>query len=41
MDYIKCPFKEMSFFEEKDTEFALAELANDAGICGAAKLVLK
>ena len=41
LDYIKDPFKEMAFFADKDTEFALAELANDAGICGAAKLVLK
>ena len=41
LDYIKGPFKEMAFFADKDTEFALAELANDAGICGAAKLVLK
>ena len=41
LDYIKGPFKEMAFFADKDTEFALAELANDAGICGAANLVLK
>ena len=32
LDYIKGPFKEMAFFADKDTEFALAELANDAGI---------
>ena len=41
LDYIKGPFKEMAFFADKDTEFALAELANGAGICGAAKLVLE
>lgn len=41
LDYIKGPFMEMAFFADKDTEFALAELGNDAGICGAAKLVLE
>ena len=41
LDYIKGPFMEQAFFADKDTEFALAELGNDAGICGAAKLVLK
>ena len=40
LDYIKKPFVERSFISNKDTEFALAELGNDAGICGAAKLVL-
>lgn len=40
LDYIKGPFKEKAFFANKETEFALAELGNDAGICGAAKLIL-
>lgn len=40
LDYIRKPFMERAFFADKDTEFALAELGNDAGICGAAKLVL-
>lgn len=39
-DYIVGPFKERAFFTNKDTKFALASLGNDAGICGAAKLVL-
>lgn len=40
-DYIVGPFKEKAFFANQKTEFALAQLGNDAGICGAAKLVLK
>ena len=39
-DYIKAPYIEKSFFANKDVKFALAELGNDAGIYGAAKLVL-
>ena len=30
----------MVFFANEETKFALAELGNDAGICGAAKLIL-
>lgn len=41
LDYIEGPFREKAFFANKDTKFALAQLGNDAGICGAAKLVLK
>ena len=33
-------FKERAFFANKGTEFVLATLGNDAGICGAAKLIL-
>lgn len=40
-DYIVEPFKEKAFFANQNTEFALAQLGNDAGICGAAKLVLR
>ena len=40
LPYIEKPFREKVFFANEATEFALAELANDAGICGAAKLVL-
>ena len=40
-DYIVEPFKEKAFFANMNTEFALAQLGNDAGICGAAKLVLR
>ena len=37
---LKKNFKEKAFFANKDTEFVLATLGNDAGICGAAKLIL-
>lgn len=40
-EYIEKSFKERAFFANRDTKFALAELGNDAGICGAAKLILK
>ena len=39
-DYIKPPFETTVFHGCKDTEFALATLGNDAGIYGAAKMVL-
>lgn len=38
--YIKEPYMENAFFANKDVKFALAQLGNDAGIYGAAKLVL-
>lgn len=38
--YIQKPFLEKAFFANKDVEFKLATLGNDAGICGAAKLIL-
>ena len=40
LKYIEKPFMESAFFINKETKFVLAELGNDAGICGAAKLVL-
>lgn len=40
LPYIEKPYKEKVFFANEDVRFALAELGNDAGICGAAKLVL-
>lgn len=40
LDFIKKPFKEHAYYVNVNTEFALAELGNDAGICGAAKLIL-
>lgn len=40
LEYIEKPFYERAFFANRETKFALAELANDAGICGAAKLLL-
>ena len=38
--YNQKPYRERAFFANKDVEFKLATLANDAGICGAAKLLL-
>lgn len=40
-EFIEKYFQEKAFFANKDTRFALAELGNDAGIYGAAKLILK
>lgn len=40
IEYVEKNFKERTFFANKDTEFVLATLGNDAGICGAAKLIL-
>ena len=38
--YIEKAYMEKAFFANKDIQFRLATLGNDAGICGAAKLVL-
>lgn len=38
--YIKKYFEKRVFFANKDVKFALAQLGNDAGICGSAKLIL-
>lgn len=40
LEYVKKYFYEKAFFANQDTKFALAQLGNDAGICGAAKLIL-
>lgn len=40
LDYVEKYFKEKAFFANQETEFVLAVLGNDAGICGAAKLIL-
>lgn len=40
LDYIEKYFKKYAFSSCKDCIFTLAELGNDAGICGAARLVL-
>ena len=40
IQYVEKNFKERAFFANKDTELVLATLGNDAGICGAAKLIL-
>ncbi len=41
LDFVKKPYLEKAFFGNKDTKFALAQLGNDAGIYGAAKLALE
>ena len=41
LDYVEKNFQEKAFFANKNTEFVLATLGNDAGICGAAKMILK
>lgn len=40
LDYIIEPFRKYAFSACRDTEFALATLGNDAGIFGAAKMVI-
>lgn len=40
LPYIQNPYKERAFFANKDVRFVLATLGNDAGICGAAKMIL-
>lgn len=41
LPYIEKPFREKAFFADKETRFVLAALGNDAGICGAARLILE
>ena len=40
LDYIVKNYRANAFFANQDVQFKLAELGNDAGICGAAKLIL-
>lgn len=40
LEYVEKNFHEKAFFANQDTRFVLAQLGNDAGICGAAKLIL-
>lgn len=40
LGYIEKPYMEKAFFSNKEVKFTLAELGNDAGIYGAAKLAL-
>ena len=40
IDYVKKPYQDMVFHGSREVQFALATLGNDAGIFGAAKLVL-
>lgn len=39
-DYIREPYMEKAFYANKDVKFVLAKLGNDAGIYGAAYLIL-
>ena len=39
-DFIQAPYQKYSFFANKKVEFACASLGNDAGMIGAAKLLL-
>ena len=41
LPFIEEPFQEKAFFANKDVKFVLATLGNDAGICGAAKLIIE
>lgn len=40
LGYVEKHYQEKSFFANRHTKFILAELGNDAGICGSAKLVM-
>lgn len=40
LPYIEKPFRKRAFFADRDTRIVLATLGNDAGICGAARLIL-
>lgn len=40
LEYIEKYYREKALWSTKETKFALATLGNDAGICGAAKLIL-
>ena len=40
LPFVEKPFHEKAFFANQETRFVLAELGNDAGICGAAKMII-
>ncbi|MGO5052034.1 ROK family glucokinase [Lachnospiraceae bacterium LCP25S3_G4] len=40
LSFVEKNYQARAFFANKDVKFALAQLGNDAGICGAAKMVL-
>lgn len=40
ISYIRKYFLKKAFFANKETDFVIAQLDNDAGICGAAKLMI-
>ena len=39
LEYVEKYYHEKAFFSNQNVRFVLAELGNDAGICGAAKLM--
>ena len=41
LEFIEEPYRKHTFFANKDVKFELAKLGNDAGICGAAKLIIE
>ena len=41
IDYVEKYYREQAFYANKNVKFALAQLGNDAGICGAAKMILQ
>lgn len=41
LPFIQKPYGERAFFVNRDVKFTLAILGNDAGICGAAKMLLE
>ena len=41
ISYIQKPYMERAFFANQNVRFTLATLGNEAGICGAAKLVIE
>ena len=40
IDHVQTYFSKHAFFANKETKLVLASLGNDAGMCGAAKLLL-
>ncbi|MCI9269756.1 MAG: ROK family glucokinase [Dorea sp.] len=41
LPFIEKPFQKKAFFANRETRFVLAALGSDAGICGAARLILE
>lgn len=41
LPFIEKPFQKKAFFANRETRFVLATLGSDAGICGAARLILE
>jgi ROK family protein (putative glucokinase) len=41
LEFIEGPYHKHAFFANQEVKFELAKLGNDAGICGAAKLIIE